>query len=57
LPVEVVPRWNQRGRFGGIEGKVKNVLTLPATQEDIATTTGNAQLAEDLAGDGPVMRG
>ena len=56
LPVEVVPRWNQRGRFGGIEGKVKNVLTLPATQEDIATTTGNAQLAEDLAGDGPVMK-
>ena len=56
LPVEVVPRWNQRGRFGGIEGKVKSVLTLPATQEDIATTNGNAQLANDLAGDGPVMR-
>ncbi len=56
LPVEVVPRWNQRGRFGGIEGKVKNVLPLPATREDIATTTGNSQLANDLAGDGPVMR-
>ena len=56
LPVEVVPRWNQRGRFGGIQGKVKSVLTLPSTQEDIATTTGNAQLAQDLAGDGPVMR-
>jgi HlyD family secretion protein len=56
LPVAVVPRWNQRGRFGGIEGKVTSVLTLPATQEDIATTTGNAQLAKGLAGDGPVMR-
>ena len=56
LPVEVVPRWNQRGRFGGIEGKVINVLPLPATREDIATTTGNSQLANDLAGDGPVMR-
>ena len=56
LPVEVVPRWNQRGRFGGIEGKVINVLPLPATREDIATTIGNSQLANDLAGDGPVMR-
>ncbi len=56
LPVEVVPRWNQRGRFGGIEGKVTNVLPLPSTLEDISTTTGNSQLARDLAGDGPVMR-
>ena len=56
LPVEVVPHWNQRGRFGGIEGKVRSVLTLPATQEDISTTVGNSQLAEDLVKDGPVMR-
>ena len=56
LPVEVVPHWNQRGHFGGIEGKVRSVLTLPATQEDISTTVGNSQLAEDLVKDGPVMR-
>ena len=56
LPVEVVPLWNQRGRFGGIVGKVRSVLTLPATQEDISTTIGNNQLAEALVKDGPVMR-
>jgi HlyD family secretion protein len=56
LPVEVVPLWNQRGRFGGIVGKVRSVLTLPATQEDISTTIGNNQLAESLVKDGPVMR-
>ena len=56
LPVEVVPLWNQRGRFGGIEGKVKHVLTLPATEEDISTTIGNPQLAASLVKDGPVMR-
>lgn len=56
LPVEVVPQWNQRGRFGGIEGRVKQVLTLPATEEDISTTVGNPQLAASLAKNGPVMR-
>jgi len=56
LPVEVVPQWNQRGRFGGIVGKVKQVLTLPATEDDISTTTGNAQLAQELSKNGPVMR-
>ena len=56
LPVEVVPLWNQRGRFGGIVGKVRSVLTLPATQEDISTTIGNNQLAEALVENGPVMR-
>ena len=56
LPVEVVPQWNQRGRFGGIVGKVTQVLTLPATQDDISTTTGNAQLAQELTKNGPVMR-
>ena len=56
LPVEVVPLWNQRGRFGGIVGKVRSVLTLPATQEDISTTIGNNQLAEALVKYGPVMR-
>ena len=56
LPVEVVPLWNQRGRFGGIEGTVSSVLSLPATREDIATTVGNSQLAEALVKDGPVMR-
>ena len=56
LPVEVVPLWNQRGRFGGIVGKVRSVLTLPATQEDISTTIGNNQLAEALVKHGPVMR-
>jgi HlyD family secretion protein len=54
--VEVVPLWNQRGRFGGIEGKVKHVLTLPATEEDISTTIGNPQLAASLVKNGPVMR-
>ena len=56
LPVEVVPLWNQRGRFGGIVGKVGQVLTLPATVEDISTTIGNPQLAQELTKDGPVMR-
>ena len=56
LPVEVVPLWNQRGRFGGITGRVKQVLTLPATADDISTTIGNPQLAEELTKTGPVMR-
>ena len=56
LPVEVVPLWNQRGRFGGIVGKVKQVLTLPATEDDISTTVGNQQLAQELTKNGPVMR-
>ena len=56
LPVEVVPLWNQRGRFGGIVGRVKQVLTLPATEDDISTTIGNPQLAQELTKNGPVMR-
>ncbi|MFN9646324.1 MAG: NHLP bacteriocin system secretion protein [Cyanobacteriota bacterium] len=56
LPVEVVPQWNQRGRFGGIAGTVTRVSTLPATPDDIATTTGNPQLAEALTKEGPVLR-
>ena len=56
LPVEVVPLWHQRGRFGGIVGRVKQVLTLPATEEDISTTVGNPQLAQALVKNGPVMR-
>ena len=56
LPVEVVPQWKQRGRFGGIVGKVSSVLTLPSTEEDVATTTGNSELAKALTKDGPVMR-
>ena len=56
LPVEVVPQWNQRGRFGGIMGRVKEVLSLPATLEDVSTTTGNPQLARELTRNGPVMR-
>jgi hypothetical protein len=43
MPVEVVPQWNQRSRFGGIVGKVLQVNTLPATEEDISTTIGNPQ--------------
>lgn len=56
LPVEVVPQWNQRGRFGGIVGKVTQVLTLPATEDDVSTTIGNPQLAKELTKSGPVMR-
>jgi HlyD family secretion protein len=56
LPVEVVPQWDQRGRFGGIVGRVRQVLTLPATEDDISTTTGNPQLAQELVKHGPVMR-
>ena len=56
LPVEVVPRWNQRGRFGGIIGRVSQVLSLPATEDDVSTTTGNPQLARELTKNGPVMR-
>jgi HlyD family secretion protein len=56
LPVEVVPMWNQRARFGGITGRVSEVLSLPATLEDVSTTTGNPQLARELTRKGPVMR-
>ncbi len=56
LPVEVVPQWKQRGRFGGITGRVTQVLSLPATEEDVSTTTGNPQLARELTRQGPVMR-
>ena len=56
LPVELVPLWNQRGRFGGIVGRVTQVLSLPATQQDVSTTTGNPQLASELTKNGPVMR-
>jgi HlyD family secretion protein len=56
LPVEVVPLWNQRGRFGGIVGRVTQVLSLPATLQDVSTTTGNPQLASELTKNGPVLR-
>jgi len=56
LEVEVVPGWNQRGRFGGIVGRITQVLTLPATSDDISTTIGNPQLAQELTKNGPVMR-
>ncbi|MCP9771043.1 NHLP bacteriocin system secretion protein [Synechococcus sp. Tobar12-5m-g] len=56
LPVEVVPDWNQRGRFGGIVGRVRRVNVLPATEADISTTIGNPQLAKALVEGGPVMR-
>ncbi|MBM5801701.1 MAG: NHLP bacteriocin system secretion protein [Cyanobacteria bacterium K_DeepCast_35m_m2_023] len=56
LEVEVVPQWNQRGRFGGIVGRITQVLTLPATSDDISTTVGNSQLASELTKNGPVMR-
>jgi HlyD family secretion protein len=56
LPVEVVPLWNQRGRFGGIVGRVKQVLSLPASEDDISTTIGNPQLAQEIVKNGPVMR-
>lgn len=56
LPVEVVPDWDQRSRFGGIAGRVSRVAVLPATEADIATTIGNPQLARSLVEGGPVMR-
>ncbi|MFM7674620.1 MAG: NHLP bacteriocin system secretion protein [Synechococcus sp.] len=56
LPVEVVPDWNERGRFGGITGRVEQVALLPATRDDVDTTLGNPQLAEALVARGPVMR-
>jgi HlyD family secretion protein len=56
LPVEVVPQWKERSRFGGIVGRVRRVLSLPATEEDVATTTGNPQLARALLQQGPAMR-
>lgn len=56
LPVEVVPDWNERGRFGGIVARVQRVSVLPATREDVDTTMGNPQLAEALVKNGPVMR-
>ena len=56
LPMEVVPDWNERGRFGGIQGRVRHVRLLPATREDVDTTLGNPQLAEALVKRGPVMR-
>jgi hypothetical protein len=56
MPVEVIPQWTQRSRFGGIVGKVLQVNTLSATEEDISTTIGNPQLAKALVKSGPVMR-
>jgi HlyD family secretion protein len=56
LPVEVVPDWNERARFGGMLGRVERVSLLPATRDDVDTTMGNPQLAEALVKDGPVMR-
>ena len=56
LRVEVVPDWKERSRFGGLVARVKFVNTLPATEEDISTTTGNPQFAKDLVSSGPVMR-
>jgi HlyD family secretion protein len=56
LPMEVVPDWNERGRFGGLLGLVQRVSLLPATREDVDTTMGNPQLAEALVKSGPVMR-
>jgi HlyD family secretion protein len=54
--MEVVPDWNERGRFGGIRGRVRRINLLPATREDVNTTMGNPQLAEALVRNGPVMR-
>ena len=54
--IEVVPDWQQRGRFGGIQGRVDQVSRLPATPEDINTTMGNPPLAEALVAKGPVIR-
>ncbi|MEB3167192.1 MAG: NHLP bacteriocin system secretion protein [Synechococcaceae cyanobacterium] len=56
LPVEVVPEWKERSRFGGIVGRVRRVLSLPASEEDVATTTGNPQLARTLLESGPALR-
>ncbi|WP_216920113.1 NHLP bacteriocin system secretion protein [Synechococcus sp. CCAP 1479/9] len=56
LAMEVVPDWNERGRFGGIRGRVRRINLLPATREDVNTTMGNPQLAEALVRNGPVMR-
>ena len=56
LAMEVVPDWNERGRFGGLLGQVQRVSLLPATREDVDTTMGNPQLAEALVKGGPVMR-
>ena len=56
LPMEVVPDWHERGRFGGLLGQVQRVSLLPATREDVDTTMGNPQLAEALVKGGPVMR-
>lgn len=56
LPVEVVPDWKERARFGGMLGVVERVSLLPATSADVDTTMGNPQLAESLVKDGPVMR-
>ena len=56
LDVELVPHWGERGRFGGVQARVEQVSLLPATREDVDTTMGNPQLAEELVRQGPVMR-
>jgi HlyD family secretion protein len=56
MPEEVALQWNQRSCFGGFMGKVRQLNTLPATEEDIFTTIGNSQLAKALVESGPVMR-
>lgn len=35
MPLELVPDWRQRGRFGGVEAEVERVNLLPATEEDV----------------------
>ena len=57
MAMEVVPDWNERGRFGGIRGRLEQVNLLPASREDVNATLGNPQLAEALVRRGPVMRG
>ena len=54
--IEVVPDWQERGRFGGIQGLIERVSLLPATPEDINTTLGNPPLAQSLVASGPVIR-
>jgi len=51
-----LPDWDERGRFGGIRGRVNRVSLLPAPREGVNPAMGNPQLAEALVRNGPVMR-
>lgn len=52
MDVQVTPDTIQRPRFGGILGKVISVTALPVTREGAINTIGNADLVQEIMGEG-----